>query len=179
MITQERVRELFDYREDGVLVRRVKVGRHVAVGDVAGFPGTRGYLNVKVDWKAYRIHRLVFLWHNGYMPENGIDHINRDKIDNRIENLREVGHTCNARNTSNRKNNTSGVKGISWSNEMRKWRAQIRVGGKEISLGQSADFLEAVCHRLAAEQAEGWSGCDSSSPAFKYVQENICCMVQK
>lgn len=77
------------------------------------------------------------------------------------------------RNSGNRKNNTSGVKGIYWNKERVKWEAAITVNGKKINIIYCKSFNEAVCARLIAEQCLNWSGCDSSSPAFKYVQEML------
>jgi len=164
-LTQERVKELFDYR-DGELIWNIR-------GGVAGYSNGNGYLRIEVDGKKHYVHRVIWLWNNGYLPEKGIDHINRNRADNRIENLREVGQTCNIRNTDNRKTNTSGVKGVYWGAENGKWRAQIMVAGKVHCLGSHIDFFEAVCHRLAAEQLLGWEGCDSSSPALKFIQANL------
>lgn len=172
MLTQERVKELFDYK-DGTLVRKKKTSNRVCVGDVVGCQNSRGYLHVKADCGNHKVHRLIWLWHHGYMPENHIDHINRNPLDNHIENLREVGDVCNQRNTGNRIDNNSGVKGVSWFSSCGKWMARIKILGKDRYIGLHADFLEAVCHRLAYEQCLGWSGCDDRSPAYKYVVDNM------
>jgi hypothetical protein len=172
LLTQERVRELFDYREDGALVWKVAQRGGVKAGSMAGGL-THGYAGVRIAGRHYYIHRVVWLWHCGYMPEGIVDHINRDPLDNRVENLREVSHSCNHRNTTNNRANTSGVKGVYRTGTDQMWRAQIKVAGRILYLGRHTDFLEAVCHRLAAEQAEGWAGCDDCSPAFKYVRQHI------
>lgn len=170
-LTQERVKALFDYREDGLLIRRVRTARRTQEGDIAGCVDSLGYREICIDSVKYRLHRIVWLWHHGYLPEHGLDHINRNRADSRIENLREATQSCNMRNTGNPSNSTSGIKGVSRCKQ--KWRAHIKVGGRTISLGWHHDFPEAVCHRLAAEQAEGWPDCDSSSPAFQYVEKHI------
>lgn len=175
MISQERVRELFDYREDGCLIRKVRTANNACIGDVAGSPDSNGHLQVKVSRRIYMVHRLVWLWHHGYLPEHEVDHVNRKQSDNRIENLREVSRTCNMRNLPNRCDNTSGIKGVCWHARDRRWAAQIKITGRRVSLGYHENFLEAVCHRLAAEQAENWEGCDSCSPAYQYVKEHINC----
>lgn len=172
ILTQERVRELLDYREDGNLIRLVPM-QCVKAGAVAGSLGGTGYLQTMVDGKKYRNHRLIWLWHFGYLPEHGLDHIDRDQLNNRIENLREVSQTCNMRNTGNPVNNTSGTKGVSWKKRASKWVANITINQEQIGLGYHDSKLEAACHRLAAEQAENWEGCDSSSPAYQYVMKNI------
>ncbi len=166
MLTQNRAREVFNY-DKGNLVWKSRSSRPDIEGFVAGFADKRGYIYVKVDKKKLLAHRVVWLYHHGYWPENELDHINRNKSDNRIENLREVSHYCNMRNKGNGKNNTSGVKGVSPENGG--WRAQIKVRGKVYSLETHADFDEAVLHRLAAEQCLGWEGCDSASPAYRYA----------
>ena len=174
MLTQERVKELFDYNaETGTLFWKVARGTNKREGLPAGCIGSRGYFVTRSFGKLYYNHRLIWLWVNGYFPETNIDHKNKDKIDNRIENLREVSHQCNIRNSGNRKDNTSGVKGVYWHARAKKWHAFIYLNGRNIYLGIFHDFDNAVCARLAGEQALGWSGCDSSSPAFKYVRDNI------
>lgn len=171
MLTQDRVKKLFDY-DEGNLIRKVQTSNRVQVGDIVGCLNSGGYLQTGIDGKMYYIHRLVWLWHKGYFPEHGLDHINQKRINNRIENLREVSQRCNLRNSKQRKF-TSGIKGVSWNKREKKWKAQIHINGKKIHLGIHDDILEAACHRLAAEQAEGWSGCDSTSPAFLYVKNNV------
>ena len=113
MLTQERVRELFDYDvETGNLIRKTNASSRARIGDVAGCEDGRGYLFTGISGKYYKNHRIVWLWHNGYLPEGEIDHINRNKIDNRIENLREASSVCQRRNQNLRKDNKSGVKGV-------------------------------------------------------------------
>lgn len=170
MITQAEVKRLFKYDpKTGNLIRRVSRGcKHGLKGSIAGTKHN-GYIRIKVNDTTYSAHRLIWLYHEGYMPENPLDHINRKRDDNRIENLREVSLQCNIRNTGNPKNNSSGVKGISWINLNRKWRAQIRVDKKQYYLGLFNDFTEAVYYRLAAEQCLDWSSCDARSPAQKYI----------
>lgn len=168
-LTQERVRELFDYA-DGVLIRKCGIGKKVKKGDIAGCEVSdgRGYLITRVDGKLYYNHRLVWLWNHGFLPENGIDHIDRNTGNNRIENLREVSKSCNARN-SKQKGGCSGIKGVYYSNNRMKWRAQIIIMGKTFYLCSSLSILEAACHRLAAEQCCEWLDCESS-PSFDFVK---------
>lgn len=170
-LTQDYVRELFDYK-DGVLYWKVVKAARIKVGDTAGYV-SNGYLLTRVNGKNYKNHRLVWLYEYGYFPENDIDHIDRDCSNNKINNLREVSRQCNLRNTGDFNHNTSGVKGVSWCNRAKKWRAYIKINQKNKHLGRYEDFDNAVCARLAAEQCLGWSGCDKSSPAFKYVKNMV------
>jgi len=170
MLTQERVRELFDYNPDtGDLIRRITTASRAIAGDKVGNKHPTGYLLTGIDGNLYPNHRIIWLWYYGYMPENDIDHKDRIKSNNRLCNLREVSKVCNSRNTGNRVNTKSGVKGVCWYKRDNKWRVQGCINGKTHTIGYHTNFDEAVCHRLAFEQCVGWEGCDSSSPAFKYI----------
>ena len=170
-ITYKRVKELFNYK-DGNLLWKVRKAKSTKIGDIAGCTNDRGYSVIQVDRKLYQTHRLIWLWHHGYLPEGGLDHTNRIRDDNRIENLREVSNQCNVRNTGNYKTNKSGVKGVYWYERRNRWCSFITVYDKNYHLGRFESFDEAVLHRLAAEQCLDWSNCDSSSPAYKYAVEH-------
>jgi hypothetical protein len=170
-LTQARLREVLDYdSETGVFTFRIDRGLCGKRGGVVGAKNSCGYLMICIDGIQLAAHRLAWLYTYGYIPENEIDHINRTKTDNRIENLREVSRSCNIRNRVNSKNNTSGIKGVSWAKERQQWIVRIMVNCREINIGRFDDFSEAACARLAAEQCVDWSGCDSSSSAYKYVR---------
>ena len=94
----EYCRELFEYKEDGSLVWKVSRGG-VKAGTVAGSLSNRGYLCVSIDNVTYLVHQIVFLLHYSYIPKT-IDHIDRDKTNNRIENLRSVSARGNSLNRS-------------------------------------------------------------------------------
>ena len=173
MITQKELWKLLLYDAiRGVFTWRV-ARRRAQAGAIAGCVHSNGYRFIKVIGRIYLASRLAFLYIRGYFPENDVDHINRVRDDDRWCNLREVSRSCNMRNTGNLCTNTSGVKGVSWYKPTQKWRAQIRVPGSSRHLGYFDDFTEAVAHRLAAEQCLDWSGCDSSSSAFQYIQNYL------
>lgn len=138
MITQERVKELFDY-VDGSLVRKIGVNG-ASAGKIAGTKSSSGYLIVSVDRKRLLIHRLIFLYHRGYMPKR-IDHINGDCYDNRIENLRECTQAQNCMNKKGYTNRTSKFKGIHFDKTNKKWIAQIQVNGNKKYIGSFASEL--------------------------------------
>ena len=86
--------------------------------------------------KTYQVHRIVWEMSNGPIPERMVvDHINGDPSDNRLQNLRLATPMQNQRNCKLARNNTSGLKGVSYCSRNRKWRAQIRDGKKIINLG--------------------------------------------
>jgi len=173
-LTQERVKQLFHYNPlTGEFTRLITANNNAIAGSVAGSEHSGGYQTIGVDGKPYLSHRLAWLYVYGYLPEYDVDHKDRVKYHNWIDNLREATRSCNMRNTGNRIDNTSGIKGVSISKGRGKWQSNIRVNGKQVNLGRHIDLLEAVCHRLAAEQAEDWEGCDSSSPAYQFVQKSF------
>ena len=172
MLTQVEVQSLFHY-DNGKLIRKKHVRGSKGAGSVVGTKNHHGYIQTMIRGKTFMVHRVIWLWHYGYIPENDIDHINRNKSDNRIENLREVSPTCNARNRSQMTNTISGIRGVSWSKKEMKWVPEIMIGGKHVYLGSFNCKLEAACHRLMAEQVEGWAGCDSISPAYMYVKKHL------
>lgn len=142
-------------------------------GEPAGSTSAAGYVSINIDGKRYPAHRLAWYITYGYFPEHEIDHVNRDPSDNRLANLREASRQCNARNMDNPSDNRSGVKGVSYCRTNRKWRATIAVNRRNYNLGTYEDFADAVCARFAAEQCLNWHGCDSDSPAYRWVKENV------
>lgn len=173
MVSQERLKEMFEYK-DGDLIRKIATSTCVKVGDVAGSMDRNGYLTIRIDGRLYYNHRLVFMMFNGYFPEGIVDHKDKDRKNNKIENLREVSSTCNLRNSKQPCKNTSGVKGVYLcinKKGIARWHAKIGLKGGCPHIYSSIDFDEAVAHRLAAEQCLDWAGCDSSSPAFQYMQK--------
>lgn len=94
------------------------------------------------------MHRLILK----SKKEDICDHINRNRLDNRRENLRIVSPTQNSINTSIRKDNSSGYKGISWSSEREKWQVYITAYKKTVSLGRYKDLSTAILARKLGER---------------------------
>ena len=153
IVSRERLLEMFFYApEAGDLVRKISTSSNARAGDVAGtVSSTTGYRQVNIDGKFYGAHRLVWLYHYGVWPSDQIDHINRDRTDNRIENLREATDAQNRRNMSRRHDNTSGHVGVSWCSRTKKWVAQIQHTGKNIFLGRCREKEDAIAARKAGE----------------------------
>ena len=157
MLTYEKAVELFDYNPStGDLLRRVYRASVAAEGDIAGTKNGCGYLQIVVDGRYYLAHRLAWLLYYGEWPKNNLDHINRDRADNRIENLREAGQEENTKNRTLNVNNKSGVCGVCWNKTRSNWMAYISVKGKHKTLGGFDNFDEAVAARLAANKQYGY-----------------------
>ena len=113
-------------------------------GKIAGYLHKSGYEYVHLKEKTYRVHRIIFLICTGYLP-CAIDHINGNKEDNRIENLRPANNTQNQHNTTKRKTNKSGYKNIFWEKARGKWRVEFRIGnGKSKVVGRFINLDDAI-----------------------------------
>ena len=154
-MNQNELKELLHYcPETGVFTRRKTIGRHKA-GAIAGAKptGYLKYISIHVARQRFLAQRLAWLYVYGEWPSADIDHINRIKTDNRIENLRQVTRSQNMQNVWLHKHNTSGHKGISWVEKLKKWRVYLFVQRKQIYIGLFTDFDSAVAaYRAAATQ---------------------------
>jgi len=134
---QAKLKSLFDY-QDGRLINKTQRNARALIGSEAGCVTGKGYRHVKVDGTYYQTHRLVWLWFHGHWPEGQLDHIDQDRSNNSIDNLREVSHLDNHKNQKTPKNNTSGHVGVYARGS--KW--QVTIANKYY--GVFADKLSAV-----------------------------------
>lgn len=156
MVTLDRLKELLNYEpHTGHFTWRKASARRTIVGSLAGTISTKGYVKIQIDRKLYPAHRLAWLYVYGEWPDNFIDHINRDKSDNRIANLRVVSASVNMRNCGLRSTNTSGFKGVSYIAYRRKWVATIRLHGKNCVLGKFDTPEAASAAYVSAAEANG------------------------
>jgi hypothetical protein len=163
VITQAELKRLFDYQEDGALIRKVAVsGPAGQVGRAIGSVATGGakrpdkkYLITRIAGQHYCVHKLVYLWHHGEWPQQ-IDHINQDSLDNRIENLRMADSCENMQNRKLFKNNRSGAKGVAWSKRASKWQVYVGINRKIKHVGYFVD-LE-LAELVATEARQKYHG---------------------
>tara|TARA_R110000824_G_scaffold78788_6_gene198726 strand:- start:1187 stop:1732 length:546 start_codon:yes stop_codon:yes gene_type:complete len=150
LITQELLKERLHYdRETGVFTwLDVKVNAKRMRGKVAGSLLTTGYVQIefRVNKKRYvfRAHRLAWLYEYGEFPSISLDHINHDRADNRITNLRMATHRENLRNQSMSSSNTTGHSGVSFNKTMNKYQSYIQVDYKKIHLGTFENIEDAA-----------------------------------
>jgi hypothetical protein len=147
-VTQELVSRLFWYDTgSGNLVW--KISRATAkAGEVAGYIKKCGYRYIRVLRKDYLAHRLVWLYVNGVWPSKELDHIDRDRANNKIENLREAAHRDNMRNT---RLPSSGYRGVYFKNG--KYAAEISTDCGQITLGRYKSPVIAALVHAAAHKA--------------------------
>lgn len=129
MITQEQLKEK--------LVYFPKTGNfhNASNGKPVGHFDERGYVSVNVNGKSYRAHRLAWLYVYGKMPENEIDHIDGDRGNNKIDNLRDVTRSVNCLNMPKTGRNNTGFKGVDYFKPAELYRARIVKNGKRMFLG--------------------------------------------
>ena len=146
VVTQVYLKDTFDYDQNGFLTK--KDG-----GMVKLYRNDKGYDLMHLMGRLCRLHRLVFLYHHGYMPKM-IDHINQNRADNRVENLRECTNQQNMANTTAYSTNKLGVKGV--RRHKGKFQANITVNYKSYCLGSYETVeLAKECYDLAASMAFG------------------------
>lgn len=145
------MREVLAYDPDtGGLVWLVDKSWQIRKGYPAGWVSTSGYTKFTFDRVEYYAHRVAWALHNREWPAHQIDHINGDRSDNRILNLREATHAQNGRNLGKSRRNTTGVKGISYDPSKEKFRVRIMAGRQSYHVGYFARFEDAVNARSKA-----------------------------
>jgi hypothetical protein len=127
----KRFNEAFEYR-NGELYWKIDTNKSLKkIGKKAGCKSSGAYGVVNLDGQAYSIHKVIFCMHNGFIPEI-VDHINGDKSDHRIENLRAATHQSNNWNRVTQTNNKLGKKNISWHKQNQKYWVQLAKNGTKI-----------------------------------------------
>ena len=133
---QSRLKQLLSYDAKTGEFRRIAKVKGVVVGSVAGCLMKHGYVSIGIDGEEYTAHRLAWLYVHGVWPSGYIDHINGRRCDNRIANLRDVSQSVNMQNVYAAKSNSkTGLRGVSWHAQRKKYTARIKVGGRYLSLG--------------------------------------------
>ena len=154
-LTQALVQKFFEYDPiSGELTRRLPTSNNYA-GEVVGALKNTGYLSVGFGDKEYLVHRLIWLYMKGCLPDQ-VDHINHNRLDNRWCNLREVNNTDNTKNTSISRNSTTKINGVSFMKARNKYRATVMVNRKQIHLGLFEDINDAIKARKVADVQYGF-----------------------
>jgi hypothetical protein len=152
------LKEIVDYNPDtGHFTWKKKIAKKAVVGARAGSdkPNGPGYLRLRIEGHLYYTHKLAWYYVHGEWP-GFIDHINQNKLDNRIENLRSVTFQENCKNLPMRSDNTSGFVGVVWDKSRSKWMARVMDNYREKFLGYFENFDDAVAARIAANETYGF-----------------------
>lgn len=151
-LTLEELRRLLDYNpETGIFTRKISRSRLGQCGQIAGYTTPYGYRYIGIAGRYYPAHHLAWFYVYGSWPTHEIDHINGERSDNRLANLRDVTRTVNMQNLKrSRKDNTLGIFGVNVSRG--RYLAQIQVNGKKIALGRFSTPEEAHATYLEAKR---------------------------
>lgn len=147
---RDRVFELLDYdRLTGLFTWKVPRKRNqVKAGSTAGSLCLNGYISIGIDSKSIYAHRLAWFVVHGVWPAHSLDHIDGNPTNNAIANLREATQAENAQNLRRPKSNSSGVTGVHWHKQIRRWQAYVTVNGKRVSAGCYSTKEEAAAARM-------------------------------
>jgi hypothetical protein len=135
MLTQARLRELLSYNsENGNFTWLASTSKRIKINDIAGCLSPNNYILIRIDRKLYKAHRLVWFYVYGVWPANHIDHIDGNRSNNRICNLRDVDNAINSQNQKRaRSDNKCGLLGVMKNGSG--FQAQIKVNGSSQYLG--------------------------------------------
>jgi hypothetical protein len=135
-ISQEELNSILAYDPlTGILIWKDNRSNMIK-GSIAGSVNSAGYKTITINSKTFRVQRIIWIMMFGYIPNDFfIDHVNGNKIDNRLENLRLATNSQNQQNRPAPKNNSSGYRGVTWHKQMNKWMARISHHGKRKLIG--------------------------------------------
>jgi len=163
VITKKLLNNWFIYNSNtGKLYWKINRGS-ARKGAEAGYIDRTGYRRIRINRKAYLVHRLIWFLENDTLPKE-LDHADRDPTNNHITNLREVTHKENMQNRSISKSNSSGCSGVTWCKRSSKWRA--RVG--QFHIGLFKNLKDAINAREKAEVEDGEQVIDSERSGHKW-----------
>lgn len=134
-ISQSELMEEVHYSPLSGYFYRLKSGKGKRVGDRCEVMHPSGYVRIMVLGKRYPAHHLAWLYVNGSFPKDQIDHINGNRSDNRIENLRECSCKENHQNRKSKSGSKSKYLGVSWVGARSKWVANIKCGKEKKQIG--------------------------------------------
>lgn len=161
IITQEYLHEIFDYK-DGVLYWK-KLGKGRRLSLRVGSFDKDGYIQISINHKKYKAHRLIFMMFYGYIPEY-LDHVDGNPANNLIENLRPATLVQNQHNRIIGKNNKSGYKNVYWTEKNKKWVVALKVNKKNKWIGCFEDIELAD---LVAQEARNKYNGDFANHGYK------------
>ena len=148
---QQRAIELLEYdATSGEFTWKVSRKRNqIKAGSPAGCLMTNGYISIGIDGHRHYAHRIAWMMVHGEWPDRSLDHIDGDKTNNAISNLREANHSENAQNNRRPSSNTSGHTGVHWHKQSSKWQAYVTKNRKRVIAGGFDNKEDAIEARRA------------------------------
>ena len=156
-LNKDYLNELFTYDSGNIYWKsKSHPNSCIKLGTMAGSLNSDGYRVVKISGITWGVHRVIWVMHYGDFEDKLVEHKNRDKLDNRIENLRLSDYKENGYNRGKNKSNTTNFKGVCFHKQAKKFQASIKINYKQIHLGLYATAEEAsVAYENAAQKLHG------------------------
>jgi hypothetical protein len=153
-LTAGQLKSILSYcSKTGVFIRKTRSAKGVQIGDIAGGNSSNGYVYISIHGMNYPAHRLAWLYIHGEWPSNVIDHIDGNRKNNAIKNLRDVPHITNCQNIHKAKpSSKTGLIGSSWCKVTNKFKAQIRINGTNKYIGLFGTAEEAHAAYLSVKR---------------------------
>lgn len=139
------LRSILNYDpKTGILTSKIKRGIYKKGDIINGHLDEEGYLRIGINYKLYKAHKIIYMYMMGFFPIE-VDHINKNRSDNRWINLRACTNKSgdNSQNRTKQNNKTSIYMGVSYHKRAKKWQANIKINGKNMHLGYFNTELEA------------------------------------
>ena len=153
MLSKENLHKLFEYK-DGNLYWKDNYFKSF-IGKKAGFSSGNNYIRINIKNKQYFAHRIIFMMHHGYLP-NIIDHIDRNSLNNKIENLREADARENALNSTLTQPSITGIRNVYFDKRRNKYNVVLKVNKKHKFIGSYFDLeLAELVSTMAKEKYYG------------------------
>jgi hypothetical protein len=172
-LTQSSLMKKVHYCPNSGELTRISSYYKSKIGSIAGSTMANGYRYIQIGKKNYRAHRIVWLYVYGHFPTSHIDHINGDRADNRIENLREASNSENMMNQGVSARNKSGYLGITWSQIRNRWCVGVKVLGKSKNVGRFLNLDDAISARDRAYIEYGFHENHGKRPAKFNLHEVV------
>ncbi len=150
-LTQDRLKRAVSYDPEIGKFTRLERAPKSPAGNEAGYLRPDGYRAIRIDSQKYLAHRLAWLYVHGEWPTECIDHIDRNRSNNRIANLRHVSKQEVNFDLQSRQGSSSRFVGVKFRKDRQRWTARITVDGKHHNLGCFASEEEAYAAYLAAK----------------------------
>jgi hypothetical protein len=148
-LNKDYLHDLFEYREGDLYWKVARKGtkKHKKAGTL----NLHGYMQTQINGKIYKNHRIIFMMFNGWLPEQ-IDHIDRNTLNNSINNLRPATNTQNQCNSKVRITSQSGIKNVRWEKRRNKWQVRLKINGKDKHIGYFNDLETAKAKAIEARK---------------------------
>lgn len=161
-LSLDRLKEILDYNPlTGIFIWKISTSNRIKVGQIAGSLRQNGYYYIGINGKSYKSCRLAWVYVKGYWPKLQIDHCDKIKTNDKIDNLREASSLNQGANQYKRPNNISGYKGVTWHKNSKKWKAQIKRNRINKHLGlfvTKEEAYEAYCFAAKAFDGDFFQG---------------------